>query len=155
VEKTTLKLAPLRRKPHKGDPSHRGYLRMPKQASRFIPLDIIEPTTWNNKTYFLILSHAFSHFLIVSHTFLCSLILSYAFSYFLMLSHTFSYFLILFHPFSYLLILSHTVLYLISFLHTFSIFGTFCFFKVISLVWAYQGKYFVNATACSKRTLKM
>jgi hypothetical protein len=29
-----------------------------------------------------------------------------------------------------------------------------CVFKVINLVWANQGNYFENATACSKRTLK-
>jgi len=29
-----------------------------------------------------------------------------------------------------------------------------CVFKVITLVWANQGNYFENATACSKRTLK-
>jgi len=41
----TQALALLRRKPHKGDPSHRGYLRMSQQASRLTIFDIFKPST--------------------------------------------------------------------------------------------------------------
>jgi len=39
------------------------------------------------------------------------------------------------------------------FTHAFTAFG--CVFKEITLVCSNQGNYFENATACSKRTLKM